>query len=71
MHKSSPGKELQKRMMVAETGDRPSILVVDDEAVIREGMRRILEADGYAVETSVSGYVAIEAIQLTDSAGPW
>lgn len=49
--------------MVTETGDRFNILVVDDEAVIREGMRRILEADGYAVDTSASGYVAIEAIQ--------
>lgn len=50
-------------MMVAEAEDRPGILIVDDEAVIREGMRRILEADGYVVHTSASGYVAIEAIQ--------
>ena len=49
--------------MVTDTGDRFNILVVDDEAVIREGIRRILEADGYAVDTSASGYVAIEAIQ--------
>ena len=39
------------------------ILVVDDEAVIREGMRRILENDGYRVELSASGGVAIEKIK--------
>ena len=49
--------------MAADVGDRPAILVVDDEAVIREGMRRILEADGYFVQTSAGGYMAIEAIQ--------
>jgi len=40
-----------------------SILVVDDEAVIREGMRRILESEGFRVETSASGRAAVEKIQ--------
>ena len=42
------------------------ILVVDDEAVIREGMRRILEMDGCHVETTSSGRAAIEKIQEQD-----
>ena len=40
-----------------------NILVVDDEAVIREGMRRILESEGFRVETSASGRAAVEKIQ--------
>ena len=43
-----------------------SILVVDDEAVIREGMRRILSAAGHQVDTSASGRIAIEKIQEQD-----
>jgi DNA-binding NtrC family response regulator len=43
-----------------------NLLVVDDEAVIREGMRRILTAGGYHVETSASGRAAIEKIQEQD-----
>lgn len=43
--------------------DVKKVLVVDDEAVIREGMKRILEGAGYAVETFASGYSAIERMQ--------
>lgn len=39
------------------------VLVVDDEAVIREGLRRILEKEGYHVETSASGQIALERLQ--------
>ncbi len=46
--------------------DLKNILIVDDEAVIREGMRRILESEGYFVETSASGRAAIEKIQEKD-----
>ena len=42
------------------------LLVVDDEEVIREGMRRILSAEGYHVDTSASGRTAIEKIQEQD-----
>ena len=45
---------------------KQNIMVVDDEAVIREGMRRILSASGYQVETSSSGRTAIEKIQEQD-----
>ncbi len=43
--------------------DRINILVVDDEAVIREGLKRILSGDKYTVETCQSGYSAIELLQ--------
>ncbi len=43
-----------------------AILVVDDEETIREGMRRILEAEGYRVRTSASGQAAAERIQEDD-----
>jgi len=46
--------------------DKHNLLVVDDEAVIREGMRRILASQGYHVETSASGRTAIEIIQEQD-----
>lgn len=46
--------------------DTHNILVVDDEEVIREGMRRILEAEGFHVITSASGQTAIEKIQERD-----
>jgi DNA-binding NtrC family response regulator len=43
-----------------------AILVVDDEEVIREGMRRILEGEGYRVRTSASGQAAGEMIRAED-----
>ncbi|MBJ6726564.1 sigma-54-dependent transcriptional regulator [Geomesophilobacter sediminis] len=39
------------------------VLVVDDEAVIREGVRRALEKAGIAVETCASGFLALELMQ--------
>jgi DNA-binding NtrC family response regulator len=42
------------------------VLVVDDEAVIREGMKRILEGAQYVVETHASGYSAIERMQESE-----
>ncbi len=39
------------------------ILVVDDEAVIRKGLRRVLERYGYQVAVSESGFSAVERLQ--------
>ncbi len=39
------------------------VLVVDDEAVIRQGVCRVLEGRGYQAEASESGYEAIERLQ--------
>jgi DNA-binding NtrC family response regulator len=42
-------------------GRRASILVVDDDAAIRKTLSKILEKEGYLVETVESGGKAIEA----------
>ncbi|MEI6306432.1 MAG: response regulator, partial [Deltaproteobacteria bacterium] len=39
------------------------LLVVDDEAVIRDGLKRILESEAFAVQTCSSGFKAIEIMQ--------
>jgi len=39
------------------------ILVADDDAVIREGLRRILTAEGYDVETVSNGRAALECLE--------
>jgi DNA-binding NtrC family response regulator len=46
--------------------ERTRLLVVDDETVIREGLKRILEAEEFVVETCASGYGAIESMQQRD-----
>ena len=46
--------------------DETKVLVVDDEAVIREGVKRILENSGFEVETCASGRLALEMIQEKD-----
>ncbi len=43
--------------------DMITMLVIDDDAVIREGLRRIFSAKGYAVEIFDSGYPAIERMR--------
>ena len=43
-----------------------NIIVIDDEATIREGVRRILAAEGYQAETSADGRTALEKIQEQD-----
>jgi len=45
---------------VRKLGRRASILVVDDDAAIRKTLSRILEKEGYWVETVESGEKAIE-----------
>ena len=39
-----------------------SILVVDDEATIRDVIRRYLERDGFAVREAADGYAALDAL---------
>jgi DNA-binding NtrC family response regulator len=46
--------------------EKEKILVIDDEAVIREGVRRILECDEFSVETSASGHLGLERMQECD-----
>ena len=45
-----------------ETPTAKSILVVDDEATIREVIRRYLERDGFVVREAADGYAALDAL---------
>jgi DNA-binding NtrC family response regulator len=51
---------LKREEEVKELGRRANILVVDDDAAIRKTLSRILEKEGYLVETVDSGRKAIE-----------
>ncbi len=42
---------------------KSSILIVDDEAIIRQAVQRILEHEGYEVDTASSGHSALEKVQ--------
>lgn len=44
--------------------ERISILIIDDEAVIRDGLQRILSNDRFHVETCKSGHSALELMQV-------
>ena len=46
--------------------ERSRILVVDDEAVLRDGVRKILERGGMEVATSSGGRTALAMMQETD-----
>ncbi|TML97931.1 MAG: response regulator transcription factor [Actinobacteria bacterium] len=43
------------------TGE-PLVLVVDDEATIRQALERALRLEGFAVETAAGGYEALDAV---------
>jgi DNA-binding NtrC family response regulator len=45
------------------TNDMNRILVADDDAVIREGLRRILTAEGYEVEVVSNGRAALDRLE--------
>ncbi|MCD6727870.1 MAG: response regulator transcription factor [Solirubrobacteraceae bacterium] len=42
--------------------DLPLVLVVDDDAAIREALERALRVEGFAVETAPGGRAALEAV---------
>jgi DNA-binding NtrC family response regulator len=46
--------------------DKANILVVDDEPVVLEGVRRILEGDRYSVEICTNGRAALDLLQKQD-----
>ena len=39
------------------------VLVIDDEAVIREGLRQTLELEGYQVELAANGQLGLDKLQ--------
>jgi len=43
--------------------EQSRLLIVDDEAVIRDGLKRVLEGESFLVETCSSGFHAIEIMQ--------
>jgi CheY-like chemotaxis protein len=43
--------------------EKKSILVVDDEAIVRISCKRILEPEGFNVEVANDGYEALELIK--------
>ena len=49
-------------MTHADSAAPKSILVVDDEATIREVIRRYLERDGFLVREAADGYAALDAL---------
>jgi DNA-binding NtrC family response regulator len=51
-----------KRPFNAESSSPGSVLIVDDEAEIRESLMTLLEMEGYAVETSESGEEGLNRI---------
>lgn len=48
---------------MSEDNGPPRILVVDDELGIRKGCRKILEAEGYEVETAEDGLAGLELFE--------
>ena len=44
-------------------GGRASILIVEDDAAMREMLREALEDDGYSVETAANGRAGVERVQ--------
>ena len=46
--------------------DSGAILVVDDDAGVREGVRALLESEGYPVATASDGAEAIEKLRAGD-----
>jgi signal transduction histidine kinase len=44
----------------------PRVLVIDDEALITDSFRLVLEAEGYSVETAASGVLALAAVDESD-----
>jgi CheY-like chemotaxis protein len=43
----------------------PRILLVDDEPIVLEGLRLILEANGFACRSATNGFEALKALRLT------
>jgi len=46
-----------------QSGDAQRILIIDDEAAIRESLETLLALEGYAVETAVNGEEGLERIE--------
>jgi len=45
--------------------DNPSVLIIDDEPIVRTLLMQILESDGYTLSQASSGEEALALIQIT------
>lgn len=64
MEEAAPGGE--KKASAVRAGQKQRILVVDDEAAIREMVALVLEQSGYAVTTAVDGRDALGILERDD-----
>lgn len=46
-----------------DAGTRPTILIVDDEASLRDMLSSVLRLEGYSLETAANGQEAIDILQ--------
>ncbi|MDQ1712703.1 MAG: hypothetical protein QOE45_2153 [Frankiaceae bacterium] len=51
--------------MTARTPGERRILVVDDDASVREMVRLVLETEGYVVDVAEDGFAALRAVERT------
>jgi CheY-like chemotaxis protein len=47
------------------------VLVIDDDTGIREALRDVLQAEGYAVDVAADGSQALELLQTHESSGDY
>ena len=55
---------------MAEGGNRPVVLVVDDDDAIRGVVRTVLEADGFEVVEAADGHAALMLLDSINGRGP-
>ena len=48
---------------MAPTGERPWVLVVDDEIIIAQLIADVLEGEGYQIDTALHGVAALERLE--------
>jgi CheY-like chemotaxis protein len=53
----------------AEDGQRPQVLVVDDDGWVRESVKSVLAEEGYAVHAAPHGAAALELLEAMARAG--
>ncbi|MDQ6893582.1 MAG: response regulator [Acidobacteriota bacterium] len=49
----------------SETGDRPRLLVVEDDPDLRDALSDALSASGYSVDCAVNGREALDYLEIT------
>jgi CheY-like chemotaxis protein len=62
MGPTNPFKEKRSAPRTSDDG-RPTVLVVEDDAAIRQALIDAIRADGYRVETAINGLEALEKLR--------